>query len=126
MKPNGDDGVDSLTKGIGKVRLTYKNKDRDRAEQLRILEQEKERAERALEAEKQRLAANDALKRKDGGVNRMKEAFEGNRAGNPAVGSHAEKETKMVDNVEIPIAGPPKDQTFHGGDIKFADPWQGK
>lgn len=111
-----------------KVKLTYKNRDKDRAEQLRILEQEKERAERALEAEKRRLVANDALKRKDGGVNRMKEAFERSRAGNPAAGSHAEKETKMVDNAETPIAGPPvpMDQTFPGGDIKFADPWQGK
>ncbi|KAG0126020.1 Histone deacetylase HOS3 [Tuber indicum] len=126
MKTGCDDDVDSLTKGMFKVKLTYKNRDKDRAEQLRILEQEKERTEQALETEKRRLATNHALKRKEGGVGRMKEAFERNLTGTTAAGSHAEKETKMVDNVEIPVACSPMDQTFHGGDIKFADPWQGK
>lgn len=138
--PSGKDlDEDFLTK-FQKVRITYKN--REREEELLRMERQKEELERKLEVEKRRLSSVN----KNGGV-----ATNGTRrtsrigpsrspstrrasVSTPAVNGagviaqvngHSEKETKMVNTpppMEAEARGSAGDNTYRGGEIKFGGP----
>lgn len=147
--PSSKDIDEAFVNKFQKVRITYKN--REREEEVARLERQKEELERKLEVEKRRLAANTngagangqrrtsriGSSRSSSSVGSARRASVSSAVVNgggvqAVVNGHAEKETKMVTTPPPMEAGAAEaagsgDNTYKGGEIKFAsmDPGAG-
>lgn len=133
--PSGKDLDEAFMTKFQKVRITYKN--REREEELLRMERQKEDLERKLEIEKRRMSSTNGVvtngtKRTSriGSSSRSSSARRasvsmavGNGAGIVAqVNGHAEKETKMVNTPPPMGVDAGRDHTYRGGEIKFGGP----
>lgn len=136
LPPSSKELDDAFVSKFQKVRITYKN--REREEELHRMERQKEELERKLAVEKRRIAAsgtNGAGQRRTSRVGASRSPSSARRASvssavvngggvQAVVNGHAEKETKMVTTPPPMAAGAESgagaDHTFRGGEIKFA------
>lgn len=130
---SGKDLDDAFMTKFQKVRITYKN--REREEELLRMERQKEELERKLDTEKRRLSIAGSNGVSTNGTRRTSRIGSSSRSSSARrtsvsmtavngvgiiaqVNGHAEKETKMV-NTPPPPMGAGGDHTYRGGEIKF-------
>lgn len=136
--PSGNDIDEAFVSKFQKVRITYKN--REREEELLRMERQKEELERKLETEKRRLSSINNSGAVPNGTRKTSRISSSSRSSSARRASlsmavvngagvaaqangHAEKETMMVNTPPPPVgteAG--ADHTYRGGEIKFGGP----
>lgn len=135
--PSGNDIDEAFVNKFQKVRITYRN--REREEELLRMERQKEELERKLEIEKRRLSSNNNNGAVANGTKRTSRISSSSRSSSARRASlsmavvngagvvaqangHAEKETKMVNTPPPMGAEAGGDHTYRGGEIKFGGP----